>query len=152
MEDINQPLEADTGAAPAGQPLQFSDAVRRDLLESAKWALFFAVLLFIVLGILTIISLMAAVAGGVMGIFGGLLVLGIYTLFFFFPAWYYYKFSTLARQALGFEDNEALEEAFVYLKRFYRFIGIFIIVFIGLYLLLAIAGLTAFISNDLFNR
>jgi len=152
MEDINQPLEADTGAAPAGQPLQFSDAVRRDLLESAKWALFFAVLLFIVLGILTIISLMAAVAGGVMGILGGLFVLGIYTLFFFFPAWYYYKFSTLARQALGFEDNEALAEAFVYLKRFYRFIGIFIIVFIGLYLLLAIAGLTAFISNDLFNR
>lgn len=150
MEDNNQPVEP--GAPAADQPLKFSDAVRRDLLESAKWALFFAVLLFIMLGILTIISLMVAIAGGVIGIFGGLFALGIYTLFFFFPGWYYYKFSTLARQALGFEDNEALEEAFVYLKRFYRFIGIFIIVFIGLYLLVALVGLTALISNDLFNR
>ena len=150
MEDNNQPLE--TAAAAADQPLQFSDAVRRDLLESAKWALFFAVLLFILQAIVTIFSLTLAVADGLSGIFAALFALGFFALFLFLPGWYYYKFSTLARQALGFEDNEALEEAFVYLKRYYRFTGILIIVIIGIYLLIALVGLTAFISNDLFNR
>ena len=150
MEDMNQPLDAGVSPDASGARLRFTEPVRTDLLETSRWALFFAVLLFIVLGIVALISLMAVVAGGMMGLLGAVLILGVYGALLFFPAWFYYKFSTLTRQALGFDDNDALDEAFAYLRRFYRFVGILIIVFIALYLVIAIIGFSTFLSNDLF--
>lgn len=150
MEDTNHPLDAGSGMAPPSRErLNFSDAIRIDLLESAKWTLFFAILLFILLGLIALVSLFAMVAGGAAGMIGGLFALAIYGSLIFFPGWYYYKFSTLTRQALAYGDNDALGEGFVYLKRFYRFVGILMIVVISLYLLIAIAGLSMFIGNDL---
>jgi hypothetical protein len=143
MEDTNQPLDTGLGAAPPSrEQLHFSDAVRTDLLESAKWTLFFAILLFILLGVIAVISLFAMMAGGAAGMIGGIMALGIYGALIFFPGWYYYKFSTLTRQALAFEDNDALDEGFAHLKRFYRFIGILMIVLVSFYLLFAIVGLS----------
>ena len=143
MEDTNQPLDTGFGAAPpARETLQFSEPVRADLLESAKWTLFFAILLFILLGLIAIMSFLAMAAGGAAGMIGGVLALGIYGSLIFFPGWFYYKFSTLTRRALAFSDNDALSEAFVYLKRFYRFVGILMIVVISFYLLFAIVGIS----------
>ncbi|HRI61797.1 MAG TPA: hypothetical protein PK228_18795 [Saprospiraceae bacterium] len=152
MEDLNQPLDAGTGAAAAGPRLRFTEPVRSDLLETSKWAMFFAVLLFIFLGIMTLFALMAIFSQGMMGFVAAIFIIGIYGAILFFPAWYYYKFSMLTRQALTYSDTEILDEGFVYLKRFYRFVGILIIVLISLYLLLAIIGLSMFMSNDLFHN
>ena len=147
MEDLNQPLDA--GADNAGQRLRFTEPVRSDLLETSKWVMFFAVLLFIVLGLVAIASLMMIFTAGAMGFGMAIVMIGIYGTLIFFPAWYYYKFSTLTRQALNYNDNDALDDGFAYLKRFYRFVGILIIVFIALYLVLAIVGLSMFIGSDL---
>jgi hypothetical protein len=147
MEDLNQPLDA--GANNAGQRLRFTEPVRSDLLETSKWVMFFAVLLFIMLGLIAIASLMMIFTAGAMGFGMAIVMIGIYGTLLFFPAWYYYKFSTLTRQALNYNDNNALDDGFAYLKRFYRFVGILIIVFVALYLVLAIVGLSMFIGNDL---
>lgn len=152
MEDLNQPLDAGVGPSPAGQRLQFTEAVRSDLLETSKWVMFFAVLLFIVLGLVVIASLAMIFTSGAFGFGMAVVMIGIYGTLIFFPAWYYYKFSTLARQALNYDDNNALDEGFAYLKRFYKFVGILIIVIIGLYLVFIIIGLSTFMANDLFQN
>jgi hypothetical protein len=147
MEDLNQPLDA--GADNAGQRLRFTEPVRSDLLETSKWVMFFAVLLFIVLGLIAIASLMMIFTAGAYGFGMAVVMIGIYGTLIFFPAWYYYKFSTLTRQALNYNDNDALDDGFAYLKRFYRFVGILIIVFIAFYLVAVIIGLSMFMGNDL---
>lgn len=149
MEDLNQPLDAGAGPSPAGQRLRFSEPVRSDLLETSKWVMFFAVLLFIMLGILVMASLMMIFTGGALGFGMAIVMIGIYGALIFFPAWYYYKFSTLTRQALNYNDNDALDEGFAYLKRFYKFVGILIIVLIGLYIVFAIIGVSLFMSNGM---
>ncbi len=148
MEDTNQPLDAGIGSRPSGQNLRFSEPVRSDLLETSKWAMFFAVLIFIALGFVLIGSFFI-MATGSSGVLLGILMLVIYGGLMFFPAWYYYKFATLTRQALEQNNNDALDEGFANLKRFYRFIGILIIVVIGLYVLFAVAGI-AFLSSGNF--
>lgn len=140
MEDLNTPLDSGMGVPPPVQPLRFTQPVRSDLLETSRWVLFLSVLLFILMGILSIVSLVMMAAGGYAAI-GGLLMLALYTLLFFFPGFYYYKFSTLTRQALNFGDNARLDEGFAYLRRFYRWVGILVIVLIAMYFVLAAIGL-----------
>lgn len=135
MEDLNQPLDAGLRSNSSDQALQFTDSVRNDLLETAKWAMFFAVLLFVALGILALALLLSLVSGGGAEVMISIFVLGIYAIILYYPARYYYKFSTLTRQALAHDDNEALDQAFTYLKIYYRFVGILVIVVMSLYLL-----------------
>ena len=151
MEDQNQPLDAGMDAGATDDQLHISGAVRNDWSEIAKWAMFFAVLLFIALGLIAIGALVMVVTAGVMGIVVAIMMIGLYGTLLFFPAWYFYKFSTLTRQALNFEDNDALNEGFANLKRYYRFVGIVFIIIFSLYALmllvtLAIGGLAALSS------
>lgn len=135
MEDLNQPLDAGLRSNSSDQALQFTDSVRSDLLETAKWAMFFAVLLFIALGLLALVLLISLMSGEAAKLMISIFVLGIYAIILYYPARYYYKFSTLTRRALTYEDNEALDQAFTYLKIYYRFVGILVIVVMSLYLL-----------------
>lgn len=140
MEDTNQPLDAGVNSGASGPRLQFTGTVRSDLQETAKWALFFAVLLFVVIGLLAVAAVYSLVEIGPTKILPIFFFLAVYGLLIYYPAWYYYKFSTLTRQALNFDDNDALDEGFLYLRRFYRFVGILILVVIGIYILIAVAS------------
>ena len=71
MEDQNQPLDAGMASGASDPGLVITEAVRNDLTEIAKWAMFFAVLLFIILGLVAFASLAIAVAGGAGGILAG---------------------------------------------------------------------------------
>lgn len=149
MEDTNQPLDAGVGSTSAGQKLRFTDSVRTDLHETSRWVMFFAVLLFIGLGMIVLASLAMVFTAGAAGVGMAIVMIGIYGTLLYFPAWYYYKFSTLTKQALNYNDNDALDEGFANLKRFYRFVGILVIVLIGVYVVFMIIGLSMFMSNDL---
>ncbi len=148
MEDQNPPLDSEMGVPPPAQPLRFSQPVRSDLLETTKWSMFLAILLFILLGILALVSIAVMFAS----VWMGLLLLALYSVLFFFPAWYYYKFSTLTRQALNFGDNSRLEEGFANLRRFYRWVGIMVIVLFAVYVLAGIVGLSMLGSGNPFVR
>ena len=144
MEDLNQPLDAGLGADASDQGLKITDEIRTYWRETANWALFVAVLMFIGIGFVLIGMLFggfAASASGDGSAFAIVLFFFLYALVLFFPAWYYYKFSSLTKQAVLTGDNNALEDGFDYLKRFYRFVGILIIVLIALYLLFIIFGI-----------
>ncbi len=143
MEDQNQPLDAGMDAGAPDQGLYVSDSVRTDWSEIVKWAMFFAVLIFIVLGFIALGALMMIITAGAMGFVVALFMAGIYGTLLFFPAWYFYKFSTLTRQALNFDDSEALDEGFANLKRYYRFVGILFIIIFSLYALVLVVALIA---------
>jgi uncharacterized membrane protein len=134
MENFDQPL--DVGMAPSSDDgLRITPEVRLYWEQISKWTLFFAVLLFIVFGLVSLLGLMAAMAGGVAGVIGGLLIVAIYGAILFFPALYYYRFSTQMKQALNTDDSGMLDQAFINLKRYYRYVGILIIIVIAFYLL-----------------
>lgn len=144
MEDLNQPLDAGLGGDAPDQGLKITDEVRMYWRESAKWALFFSILFFIVIGLILVAAffggLVSASSGGSEGIFVVIIFI-FYASIVYFPAWYYYKYATLSKLALNQGDNNALEDAFDYLKRFYRFIGYLIIVIMALYILFLIFGI-----------
>lgn len=144
MEDLNQPLDAGLGNDASEQGLKITDEIRSYLRQSANWAMFFSILIFILVGLLLLGMLFGGALSASSGRGEGMILFVfflLYALVIFFPAWYYYKFSTLTKQALNQGDNNALEDGFDYLKRFYKFLGILVIVFIALYILFMIFGL-----------
>lgn len=56
-------------------------------------------------------------------------------LLYFFPAYYLYKFSTQLKTALAAKDSETLTSAFENQKSLYKFMGIFMIIVLGFYVL-----------------
>lgn len=144
MEDLNQPLDAGLGGDSSEQGLKITDEVRAYWRESANWALFFSILLFILIGIMLIGMLFGGIMSANSGVDGSMFLVVfffLYALIVYFPAWYYYKFATLTKLAVSQGDNNALEDGFDYLKRFYRFVGILVIVLMSLYVLFLIFGI-----------
>lgn len=136
MENFDQPLDVGMDASAPSDGLQITQEVRMYWAQIAKWALFFAVLLFILFGLLALFGLIAALTGGAMGILGAIFIIGIYGVLLFFPALYYYRFSTQMKQALLNDDTALLDEAFANLRRYYNFVGILVIVVLALYVIM----------------
>lgn len=117
----------------------------KDLETTRKWSMFLAILGFIAIGILIILSLMAGVflsvfksgdlqlgAGESILIFGILLVFGV---IYFFPVLYLYRFSKYAGHAVRSSDNAYMKKAFRNLRRYFVYIGILAIVVLAFYLI-----------------
>ncbi|MBK6997461.1 MAG: hypothetical protein IPH31_22085 [Lewinellaceae bacterium] len=133
MENFDQPL--DVGMAPRSDDgLRITPEIRLFWEQTAKWTLFFAVLLFILFGLVTLAGLAAAMSTGAAGVVGGIALVAIYGVILFFPGLYYYRFSSQMKQALTTDDTGMLEQAFVNLRRFYRYVGIMVIVIIAVYM------------------
>jgi len=131
MENFDQPI--DMGMAPSmDDSLRITPEVRQYWKETSAWALFFAILLFIVFGLVSLAGIFLLFAGGVSGFISGIFVIAIYGVLLFFPAYFYFLFSSQMKQALITENRVLLVLAFVNLKRFYRFVGILLIVLVAL--------------------
>lgn len=132
MENFDQPI---TGmAAGKEDDLRITPEVRQYWKEIANWSLFFAILLFIIFGLIVIIGLLFSVAG-LGGFVAGLLAIALYSTMTFFPGYFYYLFSSQLKKALQFDNTMLLDSAFLNLKRFYRYVGILLIVVFCLTLL-----------------
>lgn len=142
--------------------LQISTQAKSFLRETAKWANFLSILGFIGIGFI-VLAIIAFLSLGTNSIFGnsidpgldtfeGFLVAIIYILvglFYFFPIYYLNRFAANMKNALNRNDNQRLTEAFGYLKSHYKFIGIFTIIILGIYILIFLfamlgAGFSAF--------
>jgi len=128
-------------------PLKISTESEEYLKETGGWASFLAILGFILVGIMVIGSIGVSLFLSTMNneqispstgyLMGGLyLLLGI---LYFFPILYLFRFSTNIKKAIENKDNENLDQAFKNIKSHYKFIGIFTIAFIVVYIILAIA-------------
>ncbi|WP_268034650.1 DUF5362 family protein [Algoriphagus sp. PAP.12] len=118
------------------------------LAETGRWGNFLAILGFIGTGLMVLVGLFAGsifsslgsefsnnpFSGG-MGIFMGLFY-ALIGLVYFFPSLYLYRFSDKIKKAIIQRDSDVLASALENQKSLYKFMGVFCIVSIGLYVLI----------------
>lgn len=137
-----------------GFELEINEDIKGFLKEISKWANFLSILGFIGLGLMVVVGVFVGFFSSLNDIGGdfayGLgysmgvgLFYAIIALVYFFPILYLYKFSKKIKYALAHSNNEDFKTAFKNLKSHYKFMGIFAIVIIGLYVLIFIGGMFA---------
>ena len=135
------------------EELHLTSAAKGFLKETAKWCFFLSILGFIGMGLMVIFSFFAATIFALMpempetqdmpfnmGTFLTIIYLSIAAIYFF-PVLYLFKFSTKLKTALKTKDDDQLATAFEKLKSHYKFIGVFAIITISIYVLLFIVGI-----------
>ncbi len=133
--DFEKTLDSDLGAG-----LSINSESKGYLAETAKWAKFLAIIGFFFMAIIIIGAIsMAFVMGsefddlfpgmGIMIVLLYILMAGIYI----FPILYLYRFATNMKGAINSNDNMLATEAFSNLKSHYKFFGILMAIFLGIY-------------------
>jgi hypothetical protein len=115
-----------------------------------KWAMFLAIMGFILLGLVVLIGL---IAGTFLTAFSsdvanpGIPTYLIYIIIFamaavyFFPVLFMFRFSKYTAHAVQKLDKQELNKAFKFLKYYFTYIGILIIIVLSIYLVaLIVAG------------
>lgn len=134
------------------EQITLTSASKRFLKEISKWAFFLSIL-----GIISIVFLLfiAAISNFIfdkipeaqaqelpfdLGVFMTItyLVSAIITIF---PVYYLFQFSVKMKKALKSKNDETLEKAFEMLKSHFKFIGVFTIIMISLYIMLLVISL-----------
>ncbi len=125
-----------------------------------KWTMFFAILGFVIVGIMLILGLVAGSfltsftsrMSGIEGMEGGSAVGGITSIFVFifilifaviyiFPLIFLFRFSRHTKNAVANLDSQQLELGLKSLKSFWKYMGILTIIVLAIYILiLLIAG------------
>lgn len=132
--------------------LNLNAASKSFLREIAGWTKFLAILGFVFVGLLVLIAIFAGtIYSSVFGALAinsaidfGLLMTAVYlivALIYFFPILFLYKFSVRLKKALQSKEDEDLTGALEMLKSHYKFIGVFTIIVLSLYVLAIIAGM-----------
>lgn len=128
--------------------MQLTEQAKKYLMEASKWANFIAIVGFIAIGLLIIMSfsigtIMANLPEGSLGglspkffSFFYLIAAGIY----FIPVFFLFQFGQKTRQALLQDDHNLLTFGLKKLRSHYKFIGVLFIIFIALYFLLILFG------------
>lgn len=137
--------------------LQVDEVSKSYLLEGARWAKFLAIIGFISIGLMVIFGLIGAVAmtsyssSSPLGFLGGTGILLLYVLLaaiYFYPIFALFKFSSNIKPAILSSNQAQFNTALRYLKSLFKFLGIFTIIFIALYILfiviIALVGISAF--------
>ncbi len=129
--------------------------------QTRKWTMFLSVLGFVGVGFMILIGLVLMFMGPAMsqqipssvpfkiGYLGIIyLILGAV---YFIPIYYLFTFSNKMRNALYANDMDILTSAFKYLRNYYRFIGVLVIVLISLYILIMLAVVIGVGAAGLYN-
>jgi hypothetical protein len=137
--------------------MQLDGAAQQALKNTGKWAMFFAVLGFIGVGIIVLVGI---VAGGAMmlagstfanepstgftsGVFGGgmMIMYIIIGSIYLFPLIKLFKFSQTIEVALKKQDDSMLSVALVNLNKHYKIMGYYTIVIFGIYVLIFLGAI-----------
>ena len=132
------------------EQLTITSAAKGFLTETSKWCKFLSILGFVGLGLLllssffinTIYSSMPQATTipfnlGIAMTIVYFLIIAIYI----FPIYYLYQFSIQLKKALISKDDETLANAFEMLKSHYKFVGVFTIIMLSIYILAGVVGL-----------
>ncbi len=146
-------LDNQYAETPGNESLRVTTEMKRDWLITSKWAIFFAVLGFIGVGIfvlallfiLPMMKMAMSLAGQseIMeffesaGILAAVVVLLLMGLIFFIHL-FHYRFATGIQRAMQYESQESFENAWRNLKLHFRLFGIMIIAYMAFYLILLI--------------
>jgi hypothetical protein len=146
MEDLEQPEEASVPPPEMPTPrLAITPEIRGYWLETANWALIFALLtiIYLVVSSIDTIGKMNALSGLEMtpGIGIVYIIIGIiFVTLTFIPVWFYYKFATLVKRGLQKETNSDIEAGFSFLKYHYVFYGVLAILYLVFIIMMFIIG------------
>ncbi|MEC3908586.1 DUF5362 family protein [Tamlana sp. 2201CG12-4] len=133
--------------------LDINQDIKEYLNETSKWSHFLSILGFLGIGLMAIGGVGFSFYTGLnnfegntaygLGYSAGIgLVYILLALVYFFPVLYLFKFSKHMKTALKLKNNKNLKSAFLNLKSHYKFMGIFTIVIISLYLLILVGVMT----------
>lgn len=128
--------------------LDVNQEIKGYLEEISKWSYFLSILGFLGIGFMVFGGIVVAITGaansGLDGFYGAGYATGmalfyiLLALLYFFPVLYLFKFSKNMKSALRLTNGRDFKVAFSNLKSHYKFIGIFTIVIISLYILVLI--------------
>ena len=125
------------------------------LKETASWARFLSIIGFIGIGIMIVLALFATT------IFNNLpnmqtvpfnlgiamtITYFVFAIIYFFPVYYLFQFSKKMQKALSTKNNDTLSDAFEILKSHYKFIGVFTIIILSLYVLMFLVSMLGFLG------
>ena len=128
--------------------LRLNESSKKFLRETARWAFILSILGFILIGLFVFVAVVFVVmfsaintntnSFGYPGMSGGFvaIVYFVMAIIYFFPVMYLYRFSRRMKSALAEKSTDDLTRAFSSLKSHYKFIGITILTFIGIYILI----------------
>jgi hypothetical protein len=134
---------------PELQKIEIGPETLKHLNTARKWAMFLAIISFILLGLVTIIGL---IAGTFLKIFsGGEKSLGVpdtlmyipliaMALIYFFPVLFLFRFSKFSHRAILNFDTKMFHKAIKNLKYYFAYIGILIIVIFSIYIVVLIVA------------
>lgn len=113
--------------------LHFTDEIKEHILGIAKWAKFFSVLGFIMIGFyLCSLLLLMMLGGKSMGV---IFYIVFFIFIYFFPVSYLWKFATRTIEGIENDDQERFEEGFSQLFSHFRYVGILTIIGLSLIVL-----------------
>lgn len=131
--------------------LKFTDDIRKVLKQTYKWVYFLSIVGFVGVVILLILGALFGFilrnlpvnpfenVGYDISYYGLIFVwVGLILLI---PVWDMFRFSVKLKRALNSNSNNQLLKAFVHLKKHYKFVGIYVIALITIYLLFSFTGL-----------
>lgn len=126
------------------------------LKETAKWTKFLAILGFVGIGLMVLGSLVmlfapsSLMSNGDFPFGGKIFMMLLYLAFavlYYFPISYLYQFSENTKKAIENNDNNAIRDAFEFLKSHYKFMGILTIILLSFYAIMIFIGLIAAMMN-----
>ncbi len=125
--------------------MSLSQESKQHLNETRKWTFFLAIVGFVFIGLMVLISLFMGTIFQELGadtmpfpsFFIGFIYIAMGALYFF-PIYYLFKFSTNMKNALVHDQEDSLNDAFRFLKSHYKFMGIFTIIIFTIYLLMGL--------------
>jgi len=129
----------------------------KNLNTTRKWTMFLSVSGFIFLGLIIVLGLLSVTflstfhnSDRTQGLPDALVLIGFIGLILinFFPIYFLFRFSKHASTAVSAPGNRDLHKAFNYLKCFFLFLGVLLIVVILVYI---IGLIVAFAYPDFFN-
>lgn len=134
--------------------LNVSSTIMGFLKETSTWTYFLSILGFIGIGLMLLFGVFFSVVMGLisggnpyeglgmdMSYFG--LIYIVLALLYFFPVLYLFNFSRKTKLALKTNNNDDLTTAFSNLKSHYKFMGVFAIVIISIYILAFVIAMIA---------
>ncbi len=137
------------------QPLSLTDKARNELKQSAGWTMFLAIAGFVGIALILIVAALLVIGTTFRGFEywdqnPQMFPIGMVAIFYilsgvayFFPCYFLLNYSLKMKAALIENTELTLEEAFVNLKRCFKFMGIFLIILLSIYFL-AFLGIFVF--------
>lgn len=134
--------------------LEVNDEIKGLLKETSSWTYFLSILGFIGIGLMVVFGIFFgaimsssalgdnnpyAAMGFSMGYFG--LIYVVMALIYFFPIYYLFNFSRKMKSALSTANKDDFKSAFTNLKSHYKYMGIFTIVIISIYVLIIVGSM-----------